>query len=172
MDHSDLSGLFILVLVTRPGSLGITQINSGLLTLFRIIHINFNIIILGSFILFQDHYFWIIHIISGSLGYSYYFSTIISESVMLLQITPIISGSLGVSYYSDYFWSFKPCIMHLGKPKHFFCFACFLELFLRTLCASTTFSIASCVSLSRIFYVLSRVSPRQSFSIASHVSLS
>jgi hypothetical protein len=57
MDHSDylyyfwildyfwitriISRLFISVLVTRPALSGITRINSGLLTLFWIIHINF-----------------------------------------------------------------------------------------------------------------------------------
>ena len=62
LDHPDyfwitriISGLFILVLVTRRGSLGITQINSELLILFWIIHINFRIIISGLFILFQNH---------------------------------------------------------------------------------------------------------------------
>jgi hypothetical protein len=80
MDHSDylynfyisdyfwitqiISGLFILVLVTRPALSRITRINTGLLTLFQISHINFWIIIFGSFALLRHHYFWINYVTS------------------------------------------------------------------------------------------------------------
>jgi hypothetical protein len=90
----------------------ITRINSGLLALFRIIHINFWIII--------------------------FYGIISSGSVILPQIARVSSGSLEVSYYPYYFWSnyalhtsvswnflyslrtFSNYFLAHGLPRHYF----------------------------------------------------